>query len=59
LPNLRKDIESAVKNLHECQKGKKLRKKYGELPEKMIERPIGHHFLIPLSPSNWLVVDPK
>jgi hypothetical protein len=38
--NLRKDVEAAVKNCHECQIGKKVRKKYGELPEKLAERPI-------------------
>jgi hypothetical protein len=31
-PNLRKDVEAAVKNCHECQIGKKVRRKYGELP---------------------------
>jgi hypothetical protein len=31
-PNLRKDVEAAVKNCHECQIGKKVRKKYGDLP---------------------------
>jgi hypothetical protein len=39
-PNLRNDVEAAVKNCHECQIGKKVRKKYGDLPEKMAERPI-------------------
>jgi hypothetical protein len=39
-PNIRKDVEVAVKNCHECQKGKKVRKKYGELPDKLAERPI-------------------
>jgi hypothetical protein len=39
-PNLRKDVEASVKNFHECQIGKKVRKKYGELPEKLAERPI-------------------
>jgi hypothetical protein len=39
-PNLKKDVEAAVKNCHECQIGKKVRKKYGELPEKLVERPI-------------------
>jgi hypothetical protein len=39
-PNLRKDVEDALKNCHECQKVKKVRKKYGELPEKLAERPI-------------------
>jgi hypothetical protein len=38
--NIRKDVEAAVKNCHECQIGKKVRKKYGELPEKLAERPI-------------------
>jgi hypothetical protein len=32
--NLRKDVEAAVKNCHECQIGKKVREKYGKLPEK-------------------------
>jgi hypothetical protein len=36
-PNL---VEAAVKNCHECQIGKKVRKKYGKLPEKLAERPI-------------------
>jgi hypothetical protein len=39
-PNLRKDVEAAVNNFHECQIGKKVRKKYGDLPEKLAERPI-------------------
>jgi hypothetical protein len=39
-PSLRKDVEAVVKNYHECQIGKKVRKKYGELPEKLTERPI-------------------
>jgi hypothetical protein len=39
-PNLRKDVEVAVKNCHKCQIGKKVRKKYGDLPEKLAERPI-------------------
>jgi hypothetical protein len=39
-PNLKKDMEAAVKNCHECQIGKKVRKKYGDLPEKLTERPI-------------------
>jgi hypothetical protein len=39
-PNIRKDVEEVVKNYHECQIGKKVRKKYGELPEKLAERPI-------------------
>jgi hypothetical protein len=39
-PNLRKDGEAAVKNCHECQLGKKVRKKYGDIPEKLAERPI-------------------
>jgi aldehyde:ferredoxin oxidoreductase len=34
-PNLRKDVEAAVKNCHECQIGKKVRKQYGDLPEKL------------------------
>jgi hypothetical protein len=39
-PNIRKDVEAAVKNCYECQKGKKVRKKYGELPENLAKRPI-------------------
>jgi hypothetical protein len=39
-PNLRKDVEAAVRNCHECKIGKKVRKKYGDLPEKLAERPI-------------------
>jgi hypothetical protein len=39
-PNLRKDVEAEVKNFHECQIGKKVRKKYGDLPEKLAKRPI-------------------
>jgi hypothetical protein len=39
-PNLRKDVEAAVKNCHECQIGKKVRKKYGDLPANMSEIPI-------------------
>jgi hypothetical protein len=39
-PNLIKDVEAAVNNCHECQIGKKVRKKYGDLPEKLAERPI-------------------
>jgi hypothetical protein len=38
--NLKKDVVAAVKNCHECQIGKKVRKKYGDLPEKLAERPI-------------------
>jgi hypothetical protein len=38
--NLRKDVEAAVKNCHEFQRGKKVRKKYGDLPDKLAERPI-------------------
>jgi hypothetical protein len=38
-PNLRKDVEAAIKNCHECQICKKVRNKYGELPEKLAERP--------------------
>jgi hypothetical protein len=33
-------VEAAVNNCHECQIGKKVRNKYGDLPEKMAERPI-------------------
>jgi hypothetical protein len=39
-PNLTKDVEAAVKNCHECRIGKKVRNKYGDLPEKLAERPI-------------------
>jgi hypothetical protein len=39
-PNIRKDVEEEVNNCHECQIGKKVRKKYGELPEKLAERAI-------------------
>jgi hypothetical protein len=39
-PNLRKDVEAAVKNCHEYQIGKKVRKTYGALPENLAERPI-------------------
>jgi hypothetical protein len=39
-PNPKKDVEAAVKNCHECQIGKKVRKKYGDLPEKLAEIPI-------------------
>jgi hypothetical protein len=35
-PNLKKDVEAAVKNLHECQIGKKVKNKYGDLSEKMV-----------------------
>jgi hypothetical protein len=36
-PNLRKDVEAAVKHYHECQIGKKVRKKYGDRPEKLAD----------------------
>jgi hypothetical protein len=39
-PNLKKDVEASVKNCHECQIGKKVRKKYGNLPERLAEIPI-------------------
>jgi hypothetical protein len=39
-PNLRQDVEAAVKNCHECQIGKKVRKKYGDIPENLAERSI-------------------
>jgi hypothetical protein len=39
-PNLKKYVEAAVKNCHECQMCKKVRKTYGDLPEKLAERPI-------------------
>jgi hypothetical protein len=38
--NLRKDMEAAVNKCHECQIGKNVRRKYGDLPEKLAERPI-------------------
>jgi hypothetical protein len=38
--NLRKDVEAAGKSCHEYQIGKKVRKKYSELPEKLAERSI-------------------
>jgi hypothetical protein len=34
-PNIIKDVEAAVKNSHECKIGKNVRKKYGELPERL------------------------
>jgi hypothetical protein len=39
-PNIRKDLEAAVKNCHECQIGKKTRNKYGELPYNLAQRRI-------------------
>jgi hypothetical protein len=39
-PNLKKVDEESVNNCHERQVGKKVRKKYGDLPEKLVERPI-------------------
>jgi hypothetical protein len=33
-------VEAAINNCHECQIGKKARRKYGDLPEKLAERPI-------------------
>jgi hypothetical protein len=39
-PNPRKDVEAVVKDCHESQIGKKVRKKYGDLPENLAERPI-------------------
>jgi hypothetical protein len=38
--NLEKYVEAPVKNCQQCQIGKKVRKKYGELPGKLAERPI-------------------
>jgi hypothetical protein len=38
-PNLRKDVEAAVKNCHECQIGKKMRKQFGGLPKKWQKDP--------------------
>jgi hypothetical protein len=38
--NVRKVVEAAVRNCHERQIGKKVRKKYGEIPEKLAERSI-------------------
>jgi hypothetical protein len=34
-PNLKKEVEAAVKKCHECQIGKNVRKKYGDLPDKL------------------------
>jgi hypothetical protein len=42
-PNIRRDVEAADKNCHECHIGKKVRNKYGELPEKLAEIPIARH----------------
>jgi hypothetical protein len=42
-PDIRKDLEASVKNCHECQIGQKVRDIYGELPEKLAERPIAWH----------------
>jgi hypothetical protein len=39
-PNIKKDVDAAVRNCHACQIVKKVRKKYGELPDKLAERPI-------------------
>ena len=39
-PNLRKDVEKFVRTCKKCQKNKKIRQKYGHLPEKKAERPI-------------------
>jgi hypothetical protein len=39
-PNLKKDVEVAVKNYHECQIGKKVRKKYGDLPEELTDNDV-------------------
>jgi uracil-DNA glycosylase len=36
-PNMRKDIESHVRTCPQCQKYKKVRPKYGKLPEKQAE----------------------
>jgi hypothetical protein len=38
--NLKKDVEAAVNNCHEWEIGKKVRMKYGDLLEKLAERPI-------------------
>jgi CRISPR/Cas system CSM-associated protein Csm5 (group 7 of RAMP superfamily) len=38
--NLKKDVEAAVNNCHEYQIGNKVRNKYGDLPEKLAQRPI-------------------
>jgi hypothetical protein len=43
--NIRKDVEAAVRNCHECQIGKKARNKYGEVPEKVAERPIAWNII--------------
>jgi hypothetical protein len=39
-------VEAAVKNCHECQIGRKVRNKYGDLPEKLAE-----------IPTAWNIVD--
>jgi hypothetical protein len=39
-PNLKYDAKTAENNCHECQIDKKVRKKYGDLPEKLAERPV-------------------
>jgi hypothetical protein len=44
--NLKKNVVAGVKNCHECQIYKKVRKKYGDLPEKLTERHIA-----------WTIVD--
>jgi hypothetical protein len=44
-PTLYKDVEAAVNNFHECQIGKKVRKKNGDLPEKLAERPIAWNII--------------
>jgi hypothetical protein len=72
-PNIRQDVEAAVKNCHECQTGKKIRNKYGELLEKLAERPIAWNIvdvdlIAPLTiktPSEkkellaWTMIDPS
>jgi hypothetical protein len=40
-PNFKTDVEPTVKSCHECQIGKKVRKKYDDdLPDKLAERPV-------------------
>jgi hypothetical protein len=39
-PKLRKDVEAEIKNCHECQIGKKVRKKYSVLPDNLTEIPV-------------------
>jgi hypothetical protein len=54
--NLRKDVEAAVKNCHECQIGKEVRKKYGDLPEKLAEIPIAWNIVDVFRRTTYLPV---